>query len=133
MHELSVCLSLLRQLESIARENKAEAITRVELELGPLCGVEAELLRNAYPIAVAGTLAEDAELHIDEGELIVECTTCGARSPAAPNRLTCGSCNDYRTRVGSGADMLLRRVELRTAAQPSRAAADSRSAKSAPA
>lgn len=115
MHELSVCLSLLGQLESIARENNAEAITRVELELGPLCGVEAELLRNAYPIAVAGTLAQDAELVIDEGELVVECTTCGARSPATPNRLLCGSCNDFRTRVISGADMLLRRVELKTA------------------
>ena len=128
MHELSVCLSLLGQLESIARENNAEAITRVELELGPLCGVEAELLRNAYPIAVAGTLAEDADLVIDEGELIVECSTCGARSHAVPNRLVCGSCNDFRTKVVSGADMLLRRVELKTAPEPSRVAADSRGA-----
>ena len=125
MHELSVCLSLLSQIETIAGEHGAEAVTRIELEIGPLCGVEAELLRNAYPIAAAGTLAEQAELVIEQGEIVVECTSCGARSPARPNRLLCGSCNDYRTRVVSGSDMLLRRVELKTPRATSQAAAGS--------
>lgn len=112
MHELSVCLSLLSQVERVAAERKASAVTRIDLEVGPLSGVEPVLLRNAWPLAAAGTLAEHAVLHIDEGELRVECRSCGARSGAAPNRLLCGQCGDYRTRVISGEDMTLLRLEL---------------------
>lgn len=112
MHELSVCLSLLGELERIAAERAAGRITRIELAIGPLSGVEPALLRHAWPLAAAGTRAEDAELVIDEAEVVVECTRCGAESKVPPNRLLCASCGDFRTRIVSGDDMLLRRVEL---------------------
>ena len=120
MHELSVCMSLMQQLEAIAQEREATSIVRVELEIGVLSGVEPDLLANAWPIASAGTIAEDAELRIETGELVVECSTCGAQTKARPNRLTCGECGNYQTRVISGEEMTLLRVELET---PSSAAA----------
>ena len=112
MHELSVCLSLLQQVEAIAAARRASAVTRIELEVGPLSGVEPDLLRNAWPLAATGTLAEQAELHIDPGRLTVECLQCGGVTEAMPNRLLCGQCGDYRTRVTSGEDMTLLRLEL---------------------
>ena len=112
MHELSVCLSLLQQMESIARQHNAATIDQVFLKVGPLSGVEPELLRKAYPLAVAGTVAENAELFIEYGEVIVTCTECGAESPAKPNRLLCAACGDFRTRLISGDEMILERIEL---------------------
>lgn len=117
MHELSVCLSLLQQVERIAAERHATAVVRIELEVGPLSGVEPDLLRNAWPLAATGTVAEPAELSISSSDLIVECSQCGARSPATPNRLLCDACGDYRTRVVAGEDMTLLRLELETSAQ----------------
>jgi hydrogenase nickel incorporation protein HypA/HybF len=114
MHELSVCLALLQQVESIAAERGAASVVRIELEIGPLSGVEADLLRHAWPLAAAGTLAETAELVIDTGELEVQCTSCGARSVVVPNRLLCGACGDFRTRVVAGEEMTLLRLELDT-------------------
>lgn len=114
MHELSVCLSILDQVRSIAAEHNADRVERIELKIGPLSGVEAELLRNAWPIASAGTIAVDADLLIDEAEIVVRCNTCDAETPATPNRLVCGECGDFRTTVTSGDDMILQRVELRT-------------------
>ncbi len=115
MHELSVCLSLLRQLQEIAAEQAAHRVTRIELGIGPLSGVEAELLRNAWPIAAAGTLAVDAALVIDESEVVVRCRSCEHESVASPNRLLCGSCGDFRTELVRGDEMILRRVEFETA------------------
>jgi hydrogenase nickel incorporation protein HypA/HybF len=112
MHELSVCLSLLQQLETIARQHNAASVDQVYLKVGPLSGIEPELLRKAYPLAVAGTVAEAAELFIEYGEVIVTCTECGAESPAKPNRLLCAACGDFRTRLISGDEMTLQRVEL---------------------
>jgi len=112
MHELSVCIALLEQVQQIARERDAASVASITLKIGPLSGVESELLRNAYPLAAAGTVAEHAELIIEEADVIVRCTQCGEESDAAPNRLLCGHCGDFRTRIISGDDMILQRLEL---------------------
>jgi hydrogenase nickel incorporation protein HypA/HybF len=44
----------------------------------------------------------------------VRCETCGAESVALPNRLVCGACGDWHTRLVSGDEMLLASVELTT-------------------
>lgn len=115
MHELSVCLSLLEQVQAIAAERGASRITRIELKVGPLSGVEAELLRSAWPLAAAGTIAVDAELLIDEAGIVVQCSVCEAKTPAQANRLVCSECGDFRTNVVSGDEMILQSVELETA------------------
>ena len=114
MHELSVCLSILDQVRSIAAEHNADRVERIELRIGPLSGVEADLLRSAWPMAAAGTIAVDASLQIDEVAIVVRCETCAAETPAVANRLVCGACGDYHTKVISGDEMILQRVELET-------------------
>ena len=112
MHEYSVCLALLEQVERIAREHRARRVDRIVLQLGPLSGVEAPLLEHAWPLAAAGSIAVDAELVIDTAPVRVRCTQCGAESEAQANRLLCASCGDYRTRLISGDEMLLANLEL---------------------
>ena len=60
----------------------------------------------------AGTLAEAAELAIETAAIRVRCETCGEETEAAPNRLLCGSCGDWHTRVVSGDELMLMSVEL---------------------
>jgi len=100
MHELSLCMALISRVE------------RIELRLGPLSGAEAALLESAWPLASAGTVAEGAVLAISPAAVRVACSRCGEVSDATPNRLLCGSCGDYRTRLVSGDELLLARVEL---------------------
>lgn len=114
MHELSVCLALLAEVERIAADNDATGVARIVVTVGPLSGVEPELLRNAYPLAAAGTIAENAELDIEPVEIVVRCSQCGAESNAAPNRLLCADCGDYRTTLVSGDELILTRVEMDT-------------------
>jgi hydrogenase nickel incorporation protein HypA/HybF len=112
MHELSVCLALLDQVQSIAQEHGAARVERIVLRIGPLSGVEAPLLENAYPLAAAGTIAEDAVLDIETAPVVVRCRDCGAETQAAPNRLVCGECGGFRTDLVSGDEMLLAHLEL---------------------
>ena len=92
MHELSICLSLLEQVQAIARQHGATRVERIQLQIGPLSGVEGDLLRSAYPLAAAGTLAEGAVLDIEPAAIRVECLQCGAQSEALPNRPLCAAC-----------------------------------------
>lgn len=112
MHELSVCQSLLSQLEGFASENSAQRVLSVVLGVGPLSGVEPELLKQAYPIAVAGSVAEGSELEIESRPVRVSCSQCGCESDASPNRLLCRHCGDWQTRLVSGDELLLLRIEF---------------------
>jgi hydrogenase nickel incorporation protein HypA/HybF len=114
MHELSVCLSLLEQVQAIATERGASRVSRIELKVGPLSGVESDLLRNAWPMASAGTIAVDAEFVIEETDITVHCDACGTDTGAKANRLVCGDCGDFRTTVITGDEMILQRIELET-------------------
>jgi hydrogenase nickel incorporation protein HypA/HybF len=112
MHEMSVCLALINEVERIAAERNAGSVSRIEVGIGPLSGVEAVLLDRAFPLAAAGTSAEHAELVIETTDIVVHCSQCDEESPARANRLLCGACGDYRTRIVSGEEMILQRVEL---------------------
>ena len=112
MHELSICQALIEQVEQLARDNQATTVTAIWLQVGPLSGAEIPLLEHAYPVAAAGTVAEHAELTIDAAPVRVRCRVCGEESAASANRLLCGVCNDYRTELVSGDEMILSRLEF---------------------
>ncbi len=118
MHELSVCMTLLEQVTAIAEERDASRVTRIELTVGPLSGIETDLLETAWPIASAGTLADNAVFVVEATPVVVHCDICGEESAAHSNRLDCGQCGAHQTRVVSGEEMILQRVELETSADP---------------
>ncbi len=112
MHELSVCQGLLSQVDEIARREHAQHVDLIRLRIGPLSGVEPELLQQAFGIARAGTIAAEAVLDIQTLPVRIRCTRCGTETEASPNRLLCGQCGDYRTQLLSGDELLLASVEL---------------------
>ena len=112
MHELSICQALINQLETLASEQHAKRVLSLVVGVGPLSGVDAHLLKQAYPVAAAGTLAEDSELDIENRPVRVHCRTCGDDSDATANRLLCAHCGDWRTDLLSGDELILTRVEF---------------------
>jgi hydrogenase nickel incorporation protein HypA/HybF len=112
MHEFSVCQSMLSQVEEIAAREGADSVATIVVRIGPLSGVVPELLRQAFTLARAGTLAAQAELITEQQPIRVRCLECDAETDCAPNRLLCAACGAYRTQVISGDELLLIRVEL---------------------
>ena len=102
----------MSQVEAIALDNDASRVVTITLGMGPLSGVEEQLLRNAYPVASAGTVADGAELLVESTPLRVMCRSCGKQSAAKPNRLSCGHCDDWHTELVSGDELLLLRLEM---------------------
>lgn len=115
MHELAICKALIDQLGTVARNNGATRVNALMLEVGPLSGVVPDQLLSAFPIASAGTLAEDAEITVERAPIRVWCPTCDVETEAAINRLICGKCGNWRTTLRSGNELLLRSVVLEDA------------------
>jgi hydrogenase nickel incorporation protein HypA/HybF len=112
MHELAVCQALIGEVAAVARSHRATSVSDVYVRVGPLSGVEHPLLHNAFPLAAAGTVANDAALHLTATPIRVRCASCGGESEATVNRLVCRHCGDWRTTVSSGDELLLERVVL---------------------
>ena len=114
MHELSLCQALVDQVLQVARSQDAVAVADIYLRIGPLSGVEGPLMASAFPIAAAGTVVDGARLHLQDAPVTVACQECGTESEVPVNRLVCGNCGDWRTRLVSGDELLLERVVLDT-------------------
>jgi hydrogenase nickel incorporation protein HypA/HybF len=112
VHELAICQALVEQVEQLAREQRAQRVALVEVAIGPLSGVEPQLLAQAYPVAAAGSLAEGAQLQLVASPVRVHCDRCQRDSEASVNRLVCGHCGHWQTALLSGDELLLTRVEV---------------------
>jgi hydrogenase nickel incorporation protein HypA/HybF len=105
---------MMNQINAIAQEHHASGVSKVTLHVGPLSGVEPQLLLQAFPLASAGTIASDATLVIESLPIRVRCRSCKKESEVTINLLTCRHCGDYQTQLISGDEMLLANLELST-------------------
>jgi hydrogenase nickel incorporation protein HypA/HybF len=112
MHELAICSALRDEVLRIAAARNALSVRAVRVRIGPLSGVDADAIAQAYPLACAGTPCADAELVIDRAPVQVRCRACGARSGTLPQRLACARCGSPDTEIESGDEMLLSSVDL---------------------
>jgi hydrogenase nickel incorporation protein HypA/HybF len=103
---------MLDQINTIALEHQASNVSKITLRVGPLAGVEPQLIMQAFPLASAGTIASDATLVIETLPIRVRCRSCNKESEVTINKLTCRHCGDYQTQVISGDEMLLANLEL---------------------
>lgn len=118
MHELAICQALIAEVAAVAAARNASVVTDIHVGIGPLSGVEADLLQDAFPIAAAGTVAGAASLHLRRTSIRVRCEECGAETEAKANRLLCGKCEHWRTTLIHGDELLLERVELKAPPKP---------------
>lgn len=112
MHELSVCEALLDRVRATAREHGARSVGRITVRLGPLSGVEPDLLDRAFGIARAGDYTADARLVLESAPVRVRCRSCGNEAETASNRLVCAACGDYHVDLVGGDELLLASIEL---------------------
>jgi hydrogenase nickel incorporation protein HypA/HybF len=126
MHEASLVESLLDQVADSVRQWQAnqpvtaspfasvslERVTLVVLEIGPLSGVEPELVRLAFErLAPLRGLAQ-AELAIEWVPLALRCESCGAVHHQARTVFQCPQCAGVRVKVERGEAVILKSIEL---------------------
>lgn len=112
MHELAIAVSLVEQIEQVAREQRAAAVRRIRLRVGRLSGVDPEALREAFPLAAADTAAADGELVVQVVEARVRCRACGRRSEPEAPFLYCVHCGAGDVDVEAGRELDIQSVEV---------------------
>lgn len=112
MHEMSLCEGIVQVLEAQARAQSFSRVKAVWLEIGALAGVEIEALRFCFDVVCRDTLAEGADLYIDEIPGQGWCMNCAKSVPVRRRYDPCPHCGGYQVQVTGGDQMRIRELEV---------------------
>jgi hydrogenase nickel incorporation protein HypA/HybF len=105
MHELSVAYSIVELVEERARKEGAGKVTRVELEIGEMAGIEYYALEFAWDVATKESLLNSSELIINKIEATAVCSDCNTSFQVNSAFDPCPSCGSFRSEVIKGKEL----------------------------
>lgn len=112
MHEASLVRTLLRQVAELVAAQGGERAVSVNVEVGPLAGVEPLLLQEAFEHLRRDTVASEAALEIEYVPLTLRCRKCGHPQETIELRFQCGRCQSQEVDVVGGDAVVLRSVTI---------------------
>lgn len=112
MHELSIALSILDELEEQLEKHDHAAVETVHVRLGVLSGVDPQALRFAYELAREGTPFAASRLEIESVRLRVFCPQCARTHQPDPQNVCCPGCLTPEQEILEGRELEVRALEL---------------------
>lgn len=114
MHEMSLAVSLLERVLDEARRAGLVKVTRVDIEIGELQGVEPDLLQEAFRAASEDGPAAGAELKAELVRARARCHACGCEFSPSFTYYVCPQCQQADAEILSGRDLLLKSLSGET-------------------
>jgi len=113
MHEESLIRSLLHQVQDLAQQHRAVGIEEIEVEAGPLSGIEPLLLQSAFERLKESTLlCAKSTLSIQQVSLDALCLDCYAESALQDFRFVCSTCGSTSLKILRGDSLRLLNVRM---------------------
>jgi len=112
MHELSIALGIVKIAEDETAKANAKQVTKIELEIGVLAGVELESLNFVWESAVKRTVLEDAEKVIDVVEGRGKCVDCDTEFNMEKIYDCCSNCGSNFKGILKGKELRVKALEV---------------------
>jgi hydrogenase nickel incorporation protein HypA/HybF len=111
MHELSIATSLINLIVENAQKSGSGNVTKVSIVIGNLAGVVTDSLKFCFDEIKMGTIANDAELVVDEVSATAYCAVCETEFPVGQYVFDCPECGDVIIPSG-GKELYLKDMEV---------------------
>ena len=102
MHELSLAIEVIELVQREARKSNVSAIHEIEIEVGSLCGVEADAFLSALELLVKNTLLEEAIIKMVHTPGTGKCSACSVEFEMKHRLDTCPECNCFPAEISGG-------------------------------
>jgi hydrogenase nickel incorporation protein HypA/HybF len=109
MHELSIAQAVVAIVE---RHAAGRRVTRVELRVGHLRQVVPGALELAFALVARDTVAQDAELDLEQVPAVGRCRACAAESDLDGLPLLCRTCGGWDLEIVRGEELEVHALEL---------------------
>jgi len=107
---MSLARALVQQVQRLRRAHGMVRVVSIDVGVGELAGVEAELLRSAYALLAPAAGTEGARLHLTEVPLLARCRACGGTFRVERFRFACPACAAGDVAVLQGESVILQSV-----------------------
>lgn len=112
MHEVGIMQNILETAVARARQEGAQHIRLVQMQVGEASGVVPESLEMAFEVVKQGTMAEDAHLQIDYVPTVCYCARCNLEFHPTTPVYECPQCHQGTTEVRRGREVDLEFLEV---------------------
>ncbi len=112
MHELSLVLSIVDQIEAEVFKLKAKEVKRIELEIGALAGVEWDSFDFAWQPSVKNTVLQNAERIVHHIPAIAVCSDCSREFEKKEPYDACPACGNYLHHLLSGKELKVKSIVI---------------------
>ena len=112
MHELSLAMALVEQVEEAATKALATKVLQINLSLGEWSGVDRDSFEFCFPLAAQNSIMEGAKLAIEMVPLTVKCNNCLAETKPTEVLVACGQCGSAAVTVIKGREFTVSSLEV---------------------
>jgi len=112
MHEMTIAMNIVDIVCQKANEEKAYKINSVELEIGDLSGIMIDSLNFCFEAACKNTIANGAELNINEIEARAFCKSCKKKFKMESDFSPCPNCDDFNFEIVTGKELLIKSFNI---------------------
>lgn len=95
-----------------ARAHGGGPILAIRLRIGSLAGVEPEALRFAFEVVMAGSIAAEAWLRIEQVPAAAFCSRCSREFPVLEGLWECPDCGGLSPQLRRGRELELASLQL---------------------
>ena len=104
MHEYSLAIEVLKLAQQEAKKNRAISVSEITIEVGNMCGVEAEPFQSALGLLSEGTILENACLNIVRIKGKGICISCDNEFEMDQRMDTCPKCGSFPSEIKGGTE-----------------------------
>lgn len=119
VHEFSLASVLLKQVETIRRQEGAERVLGVRVSVGEFSGVEPDLFQEAFESLVAESALGEVDLQLNRVPLQSRCDDCDRAFAVERFRFQCPDCQSRRLTITGGQELVLESVTVEQGASSS--------------
>ena len=112
MHELSIATGIIEIVVEEAEKAAAGKVTRVEVEIGSIAGIEKEALLFSWDVVREGTIARQAPLVVRDVPAIAECLECHHQFHLEHPLAVCPDCLSVKYRIIQGKELRVSALEV---------------------
>ncbi len=112
MHEMSLCENLVQIIEQQAEIENFHRVRTVFLDIGVFAGVEIDSLHFCFDIVCQKTIADSAQLVINQLPAKARCLDCQQAITLADRLTPCPRCHGYHLQYLSGDEMRINKLEV---------------------
>lgn len=112
MHELSIALGIVKIAEDETKKANAKKVTKIELEIGVLAGVEIDSLNFVWSSAVEDTVLEFAEKEVVVINGMGKCIDCDTEFNMENIYDCCPKCGSNFKGILQGKELKVKTLEV---------------------